>query len=283
MEQVNDNFSKGHTQVPHWIFHCLLLTDLSKRELKVVLLVIRLTLGCQKKWAKIKQRDLSIIGVGETHAKEVLSTLLETKIILLNEKTQTYGLNEEFLNSQLTKSVSINSLDRLIGKQLLKESYQNGKEELTETVSKNLPNKEVSTSQDSKLITLPKQEVLRSSNDGFTTPKDILKINKYSDKDIVADNNSSNSDYEFLNPKNFTPSNEGEAAALYAWENLEPNNPFAFKTTYYAVYKKGLPAFLFYQFTSEIKQDPTIKNLGAIFNNKVSGYFEQRGEKEGAT
>ena len=25
MEQVNDNFSKGHTQIPHWLFHCLLL------------------------------------------------------------------------------------------------------------------------------------------------------------------------------------------------------------------------------------------------------------------
>ncbi len=282
MEQVNDNFSKGHTQIPHWLFQCLLLLDLSKRELKVVLLVIRLTLGCQKKWAKIIQRDLRIIGVGETHAKEVLIRLLETRIIILNEKTQTYGLNEDYLNSQLTKSVSIENLDRLVGRQLLKESYQNGKQELTETVSKSLPIQEVSTSQNSKLITLPKREVLRSNNKGFTTPKDILKISKYSDKDTVADNNSSNSDYKFLNPKTFTSGNEGEAAALYAWENLEPNNPFAFKTTYYAAYKKGLPSSLFYQFVSEIKQDESIKNRGAIFNSKVAGYFEQRAEKEEA-
>lgn len=90
-------------------------------------------------------------------------------------------------------------------------------------VRRNLPNKEVSTSQDSKLITLPKREVLRSNNDGFTTPKDILKISKYSDKDTVADNNSSNSDYKFLNPKTFTPGNEGEAECV----GLAPFYPYS--------------------------------------------------------
>lgn len=79
-----------------------------------------------------------------------------------------------------------------------------------------------------------------------------------------------------LNPKNFAPSNAVETAALEVWKKLEPFNPMAFQTTYYWAYKKGLPENLFYQFVSEINQDASIKNKGAIFNKKVKEYFEKQ-------
>ncbi len=82
--------------------------------------------------------------------------------------------------------------------------------------------------------------------------------NKYSSKDPAL----------LINPRRFEPSSEGEAAALEVWKQLEPYNPFAFKSTYLKAFKKGLPADIFYQFSSEIKQDPTIKNRGAVFNSK---------------
>lgn len=81
---------------------------------------------------------------------------------------------------------------------------------------------------------------------------------------------------QLVNPKTFTPHTEDETAAKYAWEQLEPNNLMAFTTTYLSAQRRGLPASYFYQFVSEIKQDPTITKKGAVFNDKVKAYFEKK-------
>lgn len=74
-------------------------------------------------------------------------------------------------------------------------------------------------------------------------------------------------------PDGFRPATEGESAACDAWEQLECENPGAFKSTYLKALKQGLPTNLFFEFTSEIKQDETIQNPGAVFNKKVDEYF----------
>lgn len=278
MEQTNDNFSKGHTQIPHWLFHCLLLMDLSERDWKVTMLLIRLTFGCQKKWVKLRQCDLKSVGINENHAKEVLIRLLDAKIIVLNEKINAYAVNEELPN---LGSLHYEPLRTLVTKQLVKtESSQNGNSKLPEIGSNTFPQEEASTSQNGKITPFPNRELSISDNKGFATPKDILKINKYSDTYSVAINNTAQNEFQVIAPKGFQPTNEGEAAAYEAWNQLEHNNPLAFSTTYYAAYKKGLPATLFYQFISEIKQDETIKNRGAVFNSKAKSYFEQKASKE---
>jgi len=78
-----------------------------------------------------------------------------------------------------------------------------------------------------------------------------------------------------VSPKNFEPSSEGEVAALEAWEKLDHSHPWAFGTTYLNALCKGLPASMFYQFTSEIQQDNSVKNPGAVFNSKVKEYLEK--------
>lgn len=78
----------------------------------------------------------------------------------------------------------------------------------------------------------------------------------------------------FTNPKTFQSTSEGEVAAWQTWNKLEPNNPMAFQVTYLTALNKGLPPSMFYQFASEIKQDDTIRNPGAVFNDKVRDYLE---------
>jgi len=275
-----ENINKGHTQIPHIVLNALILIGLLQRDLDVVLLISRLTYGClNQKWAKLRQRDLQIISISESHAKEVITRLLETEIIVQNGRRKEFRINEEYL-TEVTKKGSFlfEKLRKLIGKQFARETSLESKAELPEMGSKNLPAAEVITSQESKLLTLPQREVSATPHNGFATFKDILKICKYSDKDTIANNSSNN---KIIDPRTFIPEDEGQAAARYAWENLEPSNLLAFSTTYYANYKKGLPSSFFYQFVSEIKQDETIKNRGAIFNSKASCFFEQRANKEG--
>lgn len=92
-----------------------------------------------------------------------------------------------------------------------------------------------------------------------------------SEKEHLADKKSSNGP---VNPKNFEPSCESEVAAKEVWQKLEPHNAFTFKSIFLKAKEKGLPANLFYQFASEIEQDPTVKNKGAVFAKKAEGFFD---------
>ncbi len=83
---------------------------------------------------------------------------------------------------------------------------------------------------------------------------------------------------ETIIPKNFVPSTEGQAAAQRACVALEPFNSQAMRTTYLSALDKGLPLHLFDQFVSEILQDHTVKNKGAVFNKKVTEYFDKQRE-----
>jgi len=112
------------------------------------------------------------------------------------------------------------------------------------------------------------------------------KVNKVKEREIKqSEENTSenklptkepNKGKEWANPKTFEASTEGEVAALEAWDQLEHFNPMAFQVTYLTALHKGLPPDKFYQFMSEIKQDPTINNAGAVFNQKVKDYLQNR-------
>ena len=104
----------------------------------------------------------------------------------------------------------------------------------------------------------------------------LNEVNKSEvNENSVADKSSYKGNGNIVNPKTFEPSSEGELAALEAWEKLEPENPTAFKTTYLHALGIGLPSSMFYLFTSEIRQDESVKNPGAVFNKKVKDYFER--------
>lgn len=113
----------------------------------------------------------------------------------------------------------------------------------------------------------PSQSNISESNE--------IKVNTSEYKEPIADKSSFNTS-SLINPKSFEPNNEGEAAAFETWKQLEPNNPFALQRTYLAACHKGLPTNKFYEFASEIKQDASIKNKGAVFNKKVEQYLKDK-------
>lgn len=103
-----------------------------------------------------------------------------------------------------------------------------------------------------------------------------IEVNKSEYKDQIADNNSFKKIEDFVEPNAQNLNSKAEVAAYEVWRKLELGNPAAFRTTYLPAARKGLPASIFYQFASEIKQDPTIRNRGAIFSKKVEDYINKR-------
>lgn len=126
---------------------------------------------------------------------------------------------------------------------------------------------------DNQLATKLQSDDNRETPQSNISESNRIEINKSEYKEQIADNNSFKKAQDFTNPNAQNLKSEAEVAAYEAWKKLELGNPGAFYTTYLPAARGGLPANLFYQFTSEIKQDSTIKNPGAVFNKKAEDYF----------
>ena len=174
-----EDISKGHTQIPHLVMNLIPFLDLTERESRAFTLILRLTYGCHGKWAKIIQADLKAVRIQDSHAKGVLEGLLSKQAIIQNDKTLEYGINEEYLASDVTKGVSfeLEILNRLIHKQLSK-AYSKSKSYPTDLERSNFPEEEGQASQFGKATPLPYKEVSGTNEETFGQPKDKINIVK---------------------------------------------------------------------------------------------------------
>lgn len=178
---ANPQLTEAHLRIPHTITEALMTSDFTKRQRKIVDLILRLSWGCSKESATIpRQRDFEVLGIRETHVGKELSRLVESRVIFI--KGNDYSFNKDcgqwtvprvkpYMPDKLTRLVRLN----------LNHAYQNGKfpsTKLTKTVSGNLPKHEVSAYQNSKF-----------STPELATPKEILNKDKNKD-DTHLDFNS---------------------------------------------------------------------------------------------
>jgi len=173
---ANPQPTDAHIRIAHSINEAIMLRHFTKRQRKVLDLVLRLSWGCGKKSAFIpRQKDFQVVGIGEGHIKAELDWLTISKVITIEGSNYSFNKNFDdwqvsrvnpFQPEKLTELVSLN----------LKETYQNGKSnkpELTETGSENLPKQEESTYRNRKSATpelaSPKESIKENIN------KDIYK------------------------------------------------------------------------------------------------------------
>jgi len=259
-EYAEASNKEGFTKLPHYTLDALISNGLNKRELALALLIVRLTTGCNRDWGLLRQADLVVIGVKAQHAKEVLTDALRKGILVQNGKSKEYKLGD--FHKGVDKSAT-QKLSHLVGKQLHSKTSQNGNDKLPKMGSSKLPNKEVGASQNGNSDGFPKRELSRLETPDIQRPKDSDK-----DKPINTDINSPVANKKVIDPAQFNPKNNTEAAALEVWQALEPHQPRSFGLYLHFV-KLGLPTDMFYRFLSEIRQDPSIRNPGAVFNKKA--------------
>ncbi len=272
---------KGFTKFYNDYFDSLLCLAVKGRELRVMLLILRLTTGClDQTWARILQADLQIVGINASSAANILKNLLEKKWIIRNEKTQEYRINTEYLASEKILAqlkTRVQRLEKAVGIQLKKVHSQNTNSNDTEEITLSLPNNEAEDYRNDNGASLLKTKLSQSDVEDFSSAKDILKIFKNTDKYQIGIKKHQGNINEFnkVDPLLFSAQTESQDAALKAWTKLEPNNPGSFPF-YLAMVKKGLPAEKFYQFTSDILNDSKISPSarGKVFNHKVAQYFE---------
>ena len=131
-----------HLRVAHELVEEILSCDFSKRQLSILLLILRLSWGFHKKWAVIpKQRDFEVAGVIETHVKKELEWLAGARVIIVDGDR--YWFNKDYdqwrvsrarchSRSRLTDLVSTNVKDakKRSGLKLTKSVSSSGTKQL---------------------------------------------------------------------------------------------------------------------------------------------------------
>ena len=158
----------AHLRVAHSINEAIMMRDFSKRQRKILDLILRLSWGCNKGIALIpRQRDFQTVGIGEGHIKAELTWLSQSHVIVIDGDT--YSFNKDFDQWQVSR-VRPFIPEKLT--ELVRYNLNGHHPELTERVSSNLPKQEVSTYRNSKPVT----PELASSKE---TLKKVLKKDIY--------------------------------------------------------------------------------------------------------
>lgn len=180
---ANPQPTDAHIRIAHSITEAIMVRDFSKRQRKILDLILRLSWGCGKKYAYIPlQRDFTIVGVNEVDVKKELIWLEVSKVIFRTENI--YSFNKDFEQWEVSrvKPWEPQKLSKLLSINL------NGDDELSKTLSENLVKHEVKTSQNTKFATpnlhSPKENINKDINNIYIDNNSITKKKNDPDKYI---------------------------------------------------------------------------------------------------
>ncbi|KAF1084946.1 Bacteriophage replication protein O [Sporotomaculum syntrophicum] len=69
------------TRISNKLFEAIILTNFKKRQLNIILLVIRLSYGCGRDYAVLRQADFKIIGIDKSDINKELQLLAECGVL----------------------------------------------------------------------------------------------------------------------------------------------------------------------------------------------------------
>lgn len=99
---ANPQLEDGFLGIAHSINEAIMLRDFTKRQRKILDLILRLSWGCHKKSAIIpKQSDFTVIGIYETDISDELNWLESSKIIFRDGIE--YSFNKDFDQWQVSR------------------------------------------------------------------------------------------------------------------------------------------------------------------------------------
>lgn len=131
-----EGLKDGFTKIANPILESLMFADLTKREYKICLCVIRYGYGYNKEQSEIQnyQRVIAeLTGLNEAVIKDTLNSLQDMNIIKVDKLNKTLSFNRHIEQWKLNKTLSLEIQE--LGKNLIKH-----KEKLNKTLSKTCQN-----------------------------------------------------------------------------------------------------------------------------------------------
>ncbi len=146
---ANPQPTDAHLRVAHSISEAIMMRDFTKRQRKILDLILRLSWGCGKNEAYIPyQNDFCIVGIYEPDVKAELVWLEQSKIIFRQEMF--YWFNKDFDQWQISR-VKPFVPQRL--SELLSLNLNGNRPQLSKTLTVDLVKHEGETSQNTKSVT----------------------------------------------------------------------------------------------------------------------------------
>lgn len=167
---ANPQPTDAHLRVAHSILEEVMASDFTKRQRKILDLILRLSWGCGKKYAIIpRQRDFEAVGVREGHVRAELDWLREAKVITISGDN--YSFNKDYDQWRVSRAMGFTP-EKLT--ELVRLNLDHHRENLTEMVSSDddLPKQEDGTYQSSKKELT---KVVSSPDTNLASPKENLK------------------------------------------------------------------------------------------------------------
>lgn len=112
------------TRVPNSILTALITLDFTKRQVKIVLLVVRLTYGCHVPWAFYEKRYFQVAGLHRGTIGQELKRLCEMRVLDMNEDQKVVRVNPHTEGWQCSRNENIDAdsvpdlMREMISKQL---------------------------------------------------------------------------------------------------------------------------------------------------------------------
>lgn len=100
----------GFTKVENELLEKVLTANLSKRQLKILLLIIRFSFGCQKNYALLRNKDFSYARISPHCIKTELKKLVAKEVIKWNLKKEMVWINRN-LNEWAVDNFRKNPVD----------------------------------------------------------------------------------------------------------------------------------------------------------------------------
>lgn len=155
----------GFTKLDNDLLRVIFTSDFTKRQLKILLLIIRFSYGYHKGYAVLKKRDFSAAGVSPYCIKDELKKLVQMQVIgsdpshdalWINEDLSAWAVEGPGENMRRLARISVNnSLKRLLS------IYQNVDGEVAETTTANSKEREKYSSNDSPFLNLLRDYLTR--------------------------------------------------------------------------------------------------------------------------
>jgi hypothetical protein len=116
------------TRISNELFEAIILSSFKKRQLNIILLIIRLSYGCGRKYAVLRQADFKTIGIDKNDIKKELLQLVESGVLAIDGER--IALNKDYDRWRIPRAPA-GSQEKL--KQILKRNLAEKKVGATPT------------------------------------------------------------------------------------------------------------------------------------------------------
>jgi len=147
MRDGNPQIEDGYIKLSNELWEALMSSDFTKRERRVIDVIIRFSYGCGKKYADLTKSEIALFSdLKLPHVSEALKSLISKKAIMEDETSPNrFWFNKHYKDWEVSSGINENPQFSKRLKEVLKrnlttpEGYQNGNQ-VTKTVSSGYQN-----------------------------------------------------------------------------------------------------------------------------------------------